>query len=57
MLVLSCLSMWVLLVSLVGTHNFGGCCLFPDESIGYFRSGTRGVLINERNFSERSEGY
>ena len=45
------------MVSLVSTPILGGGCLFPEKAIGYFRSGVRRGMINERDVFERSEGY
>ena len=45
------------MVSLISTTTLGGDCLFPEYSIGYSKSITRGGMINDRDVSERYEGY
>ena len=45
------------MVSMVSTSTLGVGYLFHEESIGYFRSGVIGVMINEKDVSERYEGY
>ena len=44
-------------MSLVGTLTLGGGFLFPEESIGSFRSDTRRSFFSERYVSEILEGY
>ena len=40
------------LISMVSTPNLGGGCIFPEESIGYFRSGARGSFVGESGVLE-----
>ena len=48
--------MWDL-VSQVVTPTLGGGCIFTEDSIGFFRSGTIKDFVGERGVSEISEGY